>query len=82
MVPGHSRLVEEAPGRVVPVEATLVHPPALPCRRYERDEHDEELAGQGPLGGHARRAEVEQPLGVAEALLDSVLVVVCSVKLF
>ena len=79
MAPGHSRLVEEAPGRVVPVEAALVHPPALPCRRHERDE---ELAGQGPLGRHVRRAEVEQPPGVAEALLNGVLVVVYSVKLF
>ena len=73
--PGRPRLVEEAPGRVVPVEAAPARPPAQPRRRRERDERDEGLAGQGPLGGRARRAEAGQPLDVAEALLDGVLVV-------
>ena len=60
---------------MVPVEAALARPSALPRRRHERDEHDEELAGQDPLGGHARRAEVGQPPGVAEAPLDGIPVV-------
>ena len=70
--PGRPRPVKEAPGRVAPVEAAPAHPPAQPRRRRERDEHDEGLAGQGPLGGHARRAEVGQPPGAAEAPLDGV----------
>ena len=76
VAPGRLYLVEEAHERVVPVEAALVHPPAQPRRRHERDEHDEGLASQGPLGGHARRAEAGQPPGVAEAPLDGVPVVV------
>lgn len=57
---------------MVPVEAAPARPPAQPRRRHERDEG---IAGQGPLGGHARRAEAEQPPGAAEAPFDGVPVV-------
>ena len=75
VVPGHPCLVEEVSGRVASVEVAPVRPPALPRRWYERDKHDKGLADQGPLGGHARRAEVGQPPGAAEAPLDCVPVV-------
>ena len=57
------------------VEVAPVRPPALPHRWYERDKHDKGLADQGPLDGHARRAETGQPPGAAEAPLDCVPVV-------
>ena len=57
------------------VEVAPVRPPALPRRRHERDKHDKGLAGQGPLGGYVRRAEVGQSPGAAEAPLDCVPVV-------
>ena len=74
VVPGHLRLVEEAPG-AWSLSSRPARPPALPRRWYERDKHDKGLADQGPLGGHARRAEVGQPPGAAEAPLDCVPVV-------